>query len=87
MDPKLHVVHIGARPTYEVVEPEDGVSVVIRYAGNHKEQLTLLRCSVPALAEILTQLSESSESRDLKTVRPVLNGRRRSKSLSDRMNG
>jgi len=64
MDAKLHVVHIGARPMYEVVEPEDGVSVVIRYAGNRKEQLTLLRCSVPALAEMLTQLSETSESRD-----------------------
>jgi len=60
MDAKLHVVHFGARPMYEVVEPEDGVSVIIRYAGNRKEQLTLLRCSLPALAEVLRKLSESS---------------------------
>ena len=61
MDAKLHVVHFGARPMYEVVEPEDGVSVIIRYAGNRKEQLTLLRCSLPALTEVLRKLSESSE--------------------------
>lgn len=58
MDEIRHIVQFGSRPMYEVVEPEDGVSVVIRYAGNHNEQLTLLRCSLPALAKVLTEVLE-----------------------------
>jgi len=53
MDEKIHVIHTGPRPTCEVVVPTDDVSVVIRYAGNHKEKLTLPRSVVPALAEVL----------------------------------
>lgn len=53
MEEKIHVIHTGPRPTCEVVEPADDVSVVIRYSGNHKEKLTLPRSVLPALAEVL----------------------------------
>jgi hypothetical protein len=60
VDEKIHVVKGGARPMYEVIESADEVSVTIRYAGDHKEQLTLLRSTVPSLADLLTQIVRKS---------------------------
>ena len=59
MDEKVHVIRTGPRPVCEVVEPNDGISIVIRYAGNHKEKLTLPKAVVPALAEALAQIMAS----------------------------
>jgi hypothetical protein len=57
---KIHVVRGGARPVYEVIESEDEVSVTIRYAGDHKEKLTLLRSTVPSLADLLKEIVRKS---------------------------
>jgi hypothetical protein len=58
---KIHVVKGGARPVYEVIESADEVSVTIRYAGDHKSQLTLLRSTVPNLAAVLKEIQAKSE--------------------------
>ena len=63
MEEKIHVIHTGPRPTCEVVEPSDEISVVIRYAGNHKEKLTLPRSVVPALAEVLAGIVKPASSK------------------------
>jgi len=63
MEEKIHVIHTGPRPTCEVVEPADDVSVVIRYAGNHKEKLTLPRSVVPALAEVLAGIVKPADAK------------------------
>lgn len=61
---KIHVVKGGARPVYEVIESADEVSVTIRYAGDHKEKLTLLKSTVPSLAEVLKEIvRKSAESK------------------------
>ena len=62
MDDKIHVVRGGARPVYEVIESADDVSVTIRYAGDHKEKLTLLKSTVPSLAEVLKEITRKSEA-------------------------
>ena len=56
VDEKIHVVRGGARPVYEVIESADEVSVTIRYAGDHKEKLTLLKSTVPSLADVLKEI-------------------------------
>ena len=60
VDDKIHVVRGGARPVYEVIESADDVSVTIRYAGDHKEKLTLLKSTVPSLADVLTEITRKS---------------------------
>lgn len=66
MKEKIHVIHGGARRVYEVIESADEVSVTIRYAGDHKQQLTLLRSTVPDLAEVLKSIQrEASEPKTL----------------------
>lgn len=57
---KVHVVRGGSRPVYEVIESADEVSVTIRYAGDHKQQLTLLRSTVPSLADVLREIVRKS---------------------------
>lgn len=64
MDERIHVIRTGRRPVCEVVEPHDGISIVIRYAGNHKENLTLPRSVVPKLAEVLAEITAASETRN-----------------------
>jgi hypothetical protein len=56
-DGKIHVVRGGARSVYEVIESADDVSVTIRYAGDHKEKLTLLKSTVPSLADTLSEIT------------------------------
>jgi hypothetical protein len=68
MEEKIHVIHTGLRPTCEVVEPADEVSVVIRYAGNHKEKLTLPRSVVPALAEVLAGIVKPANGKSKAAV-------------------
>jgi hypothetical protein len=63
MEEKIHVIHTGPRPTCEVVEPADEISVVIRYAGNHKEKLTLPKSVVPALAEVLAGIVKPTSNK------------------------
>jgi len=60
VDDKIHVVRGGARPVYEVIESADDVSVTIRYAGDHKEKLTLLKSTVPSLADVLSEITRKS---------------------------
>ena len=60
VDDKIHVVRGGARPVYEVIESADDVSVTIRYAGDHKEKLTLLKSTVPSLADTLSEITRKS---------------------------
>jgi hypothetical protein len=60
VDEKIHIVKGGARPVYEVIESADEVSVTIRYAGDRKQQLTLLRSTVPSLAEVLKEIGGKS---------------------------
>lgn len=60
MDEKIHVVKGGARPVYEVIESADEVSVTIRYAGDHKEKLTLLKSTVPSLADVLKEITRKA---------------------------
>ncbi len=60
VDDKIHIVRGGARPVYEVIESADEVSVTIRYAGDHKEKLTLLRSTVPSLADVLKEIVRKS---------------------------
>jgi hypothetical protein len=60
MNERIHVIRTGPRPVCEVVEPHDGISIVIRYAGNHKENLTLPKSVVPKLAEVLTAITSPS---------------------------
>jgi hypothetical protein len=60
VDDKIHVVKRGARNVYEVIESADEVSVTIRYAGDHKEKLTLLKSTVPSLADVLKEIVRKS---------------------------
>jgi predicted CopG family antitoxin len=60
VDEKIHVVKRGARSVYEVIESADEVSVTIRYAGDRKQQLTLLRSTVPSLADVLKEIVRKS---------------------------
>jgi len=60
VDEKIHVVKGGARSVYEVIESADDVSVTIRYAGDHKEKLTLLKSTVPSLADVLKEIVRKS---------------------------
>lgn len=60
MSEKVHVVKGGARPVYEVIESADDISVTIRYAGDHKEKLTLLKSTVPSLADVLKEITRKS---------------------------
>jgi hypothetical protein len=60
VDDKVHVVRGGARPLYEVIESADEVSLTIRYAGDHKEKLTLLKSTVPVLADVLKEIMRKS---------------------------
>ena len=62
MDERIHVIHTGSRPVCEVVEPQDGISIVIRYAGNHKENLTLPKSIASALAEILSEINSARQN-------------------------
>ncbi len=57
---KVHIVRGGARPVYEVIESADDVSVTIRYAGDHKEKLTLLKSTVHGLADTLREIAARS---------------------------
>ena len=59
---RIHVIRGGSRPVCEVVEPDDQISIVIRYAGNHNEKLTLPKSVVPALAEVLSEIEPSSQA-------------------------
>ena len=56
MTEKIHVIHGGARPLFEVIESDDEVSVVIRYAGDHKEQIRLHRSGIPGLVQVLKDI-------------------------------
>jgi hypothetical protein len=60
VDEKIHVVKGGSRPVYEVIESADEVSVTIRYAGDHKEKLTILKSTVPSLADVLKEIARKS---------------------------
>lgn len=60
MDERIHAIRTGPRLVCEVVEPHDGISIVIRYAGNHRENLTLPRSVLPKLAQILTAIAAPS---------------------------
>ena len=62
MDERIHVIHTGSRPVCEVVEPRYGISIVIRYAGNHKENLTLPKSIASALAEILSEINSARQN-------------------------
>lgn len=60
MNDKIHVVKGGSRSVYEVIESADDVSVTIRYAGDHEEKLTLLKSTVPGLADALKEIVRKS---------------------------
>jgi hypothetical protein len=60
MKARTHVVYGGARPLYEVIESEDEVSVTIRYAGDHNDQIRLHRSGVVALVDVLKEVKPIS---------------------------
>ena len=53
MAEKIHGISAGRHTLYEIVESEDGVSVVIREAENPDHQITLIRSVLPTLIEVL----------------------------------
>lgn len=57
MPEKVHVIEAGSKPCLEVVESEDGVSVIIRDAENHKESIVLMRSVIPTLVNVLREIS------------------------------
>ena len=56
MEAKTHVVYGGARALYEVIESGDEISVTIRYAGDHNDQIRLHRSGVAALVKVLRDI-------------------------------
>ena len=54
MPDKIHTITAGNRPVYEVVEPEDGDSITIRYvATDRPEQVSIPVQALPNLVRIL----------------------------------
>lgn len=57
MPEKIHVIAAGSRLTYEVVESEDGLSVTIRHAEDHEDNIVLIRSVIPTLVNVLREIS------------------------------
>ena len=56
---KVHPIMAGSSPAYQVVESEDGVTVLIRSANDHSKQVSIMKSALPMLIDILQRLARN----------------------------
>ncbi len=56
MAERIQTISAGSTPIYEIIECDDGVSVIIREAENHDHHVTLASSVIPTLIQMLQRI-------------------------------